>query len=168
MSRKWKRMVSKNVKTVNEYRLKQGIPPISDPDRPQVYKGRSILLSLFFVGISLLFIVAFTGAGQDNMYWFTMFSYLLLGLYTYFLRRPYLKVSKTSLSKRGFTGERIIAAEHIKQIIIKPGYVIIEPDGKQRWVYSKSLNRFDVSAIAGKLKSFSEQNHVVFVDETLK
>jgi LPXTG-motif cell wall-anchored protein len=167
MSRNWERMVRKNAKTVNKNRIKQGIPLVSDRDKPQVYKGRSPILSLFFIGVSLFFILTLpkTG-GQDSLSWFTTVSYFLLGLFMFFVRRPYLKVSKASLSKRGFIREHILYAENVKQIIIKPGYVFIEQkNSRQRWVYSKLLNRFDVNEIAGGLKSFSEQNHVAFVDE---
>jgi uncharacterized membrane protein YobD (UPF0266 family) len=167
MSRKWERMVRKNTKTVNKSRLKQGISPVSDPDQPQVYKGRSTVLSLFLVAVSLFLVFTLKDTEQDRTAWLTILSYLLLALFVYFVRRPYIKVSKTNLAKRGFIGERIIGAEQIKQIIIKPGHVLIE-QGKQRWVYSRFLNRFEVDALAGKLKRFAEYNHVAFVDETTK
>jgi hypothetical protein len=166
MSRKWERMVSKNAKKANKSRLKQGIPPVSDSHRPPIFKGRSIILSIFFVVISIILLFTPMGTGKDSMYWFTTASYFLVGLLIYFVRRPYLKVGKTSLSKRGFSRESIINAENIKQISITPGNVVIELNGKSRWVYSKVLNRFDVAAIAGKLRGFSEQNQIAFVDKT--
>jgi hypothetical protein len=165
MSRNWERMVRKNTKAANKNRLKQGIPLISDRDQPQVFKGRSTLLTLLCLVVFLFLMVTSPQAGQDNMSLFTMASYFLLGLFVYFVRRPYLKVNKASLSKRGFIKEYILYAENIKQIIVKPGYVFVEQKGKQRWVYSKFLNRFKVDEMAAKLKSFSEQNHVTFVDE---
>jgi hypothetical protein len=168
MSRKWKRMVRKNAKAVNEYRLKQGIAPVSESDKPEVYKGRSTVLPLFLVGVSVFLFINFNKTGQDNMYWFTTVSYFLLALFIYFIRRPYLKVRKSSLSKMGFAREHMVNAENIKQIIVKPGHVLIEMNSKMRWGYSKFFNRFDVDAIAAKLKSFSEQNHITFVDETIK
>jgi hypothetical protein len=74
-------------------------------------------------------------------------------------------VNKASLARRGFIKEYILYAENIKQITVKPGYVFVEQNGSQRWVYSKFLNRFKVDEMAAKLKRFSEQNHVTFVDE---
>jgi hypothetical protein len=165
MSRNWERMVRKNTKAANKNRLKQGIPPIKDRDQPEVYKGRSTLLTLLCLAVFLFLIFTAPQAARDNMSLFTMASYLFLGLFVYFVRRPYLKVNKASLSKRGFIKEYILDAENISQITVKPGYVFIEQKGKQRWVYSRLLNRFNVDVMAAKLKSFSEQNQVSFVDE---
>lgn len=165
MSRNWERMVRKNTKAANKNRLKQGIPLITDRDQPQVFKGRSTLLTLLCLIVFLFLIVTSPQAGQGNMSLFTMASYLILGLFVYFVRRPYLKVNKASLAKRGLVKEYTLYAENIKQIIVKPGYVLVEQNGKQRWVYSKFLNRFKVDDMAAKLKSFSEQNHLTFLDE---
>lgn len=169
MSRKWERMVSKNAKKVNKNRSKQGIAPIStDPDRPVVFKGRSIMLALFFVLISVLLLATLTKTSGDTMYWYTTISYLVVGVFIYFIRRPYLKVSKTSISKRGFARELVLNADKIKEIVYSPGQVVIDLEGKSpRWVYNKTLNRFDVAAMAGKLKKFAEQNQVTFVDKTV-
>ncbi|TXK75167.1 hypothetical protein [Paenibacillus sp. N3.4] len=101
------------------------------------------------------------------MYWYTTGSYLLVGLFIYFIRRPYLKVSKTNLSKRGFAKELILNPDSIKEIIYSSGQVVIEVKGSSKWVYSKTLQRFDVAALAGRLKKFAEQNQVVFVDKTI-
>jgi uncharacterized membrane protein YobD (UPF0266 family) len=169
MSRKWERMVSKNAKKINKDRSKKGIAPIStDPDRAEVFKGRSIMLALFFVLISILLLVTLTKTSGDTMYWYTTCSYLVVGLFVYFIRRPYLKVSKTSLSKRGFARELILNADHIKEIVYSPGQVVIDLNEKSpRWVYNKTMNRFDVAAMAGRLKKFAEQNQVTFVDKTV-
>ncbi|SDM85666.1 hypothetical protein SAMN04487897_101270 [Paenibacillus sp. yr247] len=169
MSRKWERMVSKNAKKINKDRSKQGIPPISsDPDRAEVFKGRSIILASFFVLISILLLVTLTKTSGDTMYWYTTCSYLVVGFFIYFIRRPYLKVSKTSLSKRGLARELVLNADNIKEIVYTPGQVVIDLNGKSpRWVYTKTMNRFDVAAMAGRLKKFAEQNKVTFVDKTV-
>jgi multisubunit Na+/H+ antiporter MnhE subunit len=164
MSRKWERMVRKNTKTVNKARKKQGIPPVS-ADKLDVFKGRSIVLSLFLVAVCVFLIFTTKQTEQTALSWTTTFSYLLLALFVYYVRRPYLKVNKGSLIKRGFARERYIFAENIKQITITPGYVFIDHTGKQKWVYSKFLNRFDVAAMADRLKRFAEQNQITFVDE---
>jgi hypothetical protein len=165
MSRNWERMVRKNTKAANKNRQKRGIPLISDRDQPQVFKGRSTLLTLLCLVVLLFLAVTSPQAAQGNLSFFTMASYLILGLFVYFVRRPYLKVNKASLARRGFIKEYILYAENIKQITVKPGYVFVEQNGSQRWVYSKFLNRFKVNEMAAKLKRFSEQNHVTFVDE---
>ncbi|GGI43778.1 hypothetical protein GCM10008018_03820 [Paenibacillus marchantiophytorum] len=169
MSRKWERMVSKNAKKINKDRSKKGIAPIStDPDRPEVFKGRSIILAAFFVLVSLFLLATLTKTDGDKMYWYTTCSYLIVGLFIYFVRRPYLKVSKTSLSKRGLARELILTPENIKEIVYSKGQVIIDLNGKSpRWVYTQMLNRFDVAAMALRLKKFAEQNQVAFVDKTV-
>ncbi|MEC0231084.1 methyltransferase [Paenibacillus alba] len=169
MSRKWERMVSKNSKKINKDRSKKGIAPIStDPDRPEVFKGRSIMLALFFILISIFLLATLTKTDGDTMYWYTTSAYLVVGVFIYFVRRPYLKVSKTSLSKRGLARELVLTPSHIKEIVYSPGQVIIDLNGKSpRWVYTKTLNRFDVAAMAGRLKKFAEQNQISFVDKTV-
>ena len=93
---------------------------------------------------------------------------MVVGLFVYFIRRPYLKVSKTSLSKRGFARELVLGADNINEIVYAPGQVVIHLKGKSpRWVYNRTLNRFDVAAMAGRLKKFAEQNQVAFVDKTV-
>jgi hypothetical protein len=169
MSRKWERMVSKNAKKINKDRSKRGIAPIStDPDRAEVFKGRSIMLALFFVLISVFLLLTLTKTSGDKMYWYTTCAYMVVGLFVYFIRRPYLKVSKTSLSKRGFARELVLSWDNINEIVYAPGQVVIHLKGKSpRWVYNRTLNRFDVAAMAGKLKKFAEQNQVAFVDKTV-
>ncbi|MEW9702190.1 hypothetical protein [Paenibacillus sp. SI8] len=167
MSRKWERMVSKNAKKANKTRLKQGIPPVSDPNPSQVFKGRSTIFSLFFVAVSIFLLFSTRTVDGDNMYWFTTLSYFAVGVLFYFARRPYLKVSKTTLSKRGFAKELHLTPDAIKQIIRTKGSVIIELNNKSRWVYAKVINRFDVAAMADKLKSFAEQHNIAFVDQSV-
>lgn len=169
MSRKWERMVSKNTKKLNKDRTKKGISPISiDPERGEVFKGRSILLSLFFVLISVFLLLTLTKTTGDKMYWYTTIAYLVVGLFVYFVRRPYLKVTKSSLSKRGFARELVLNADNINEIVYAPGQVVINLKGKSpRWVYNRTLNRFDVAAMAARLKKFAEHNHVSFVDKTV-
>ncbi|MDD9268799.1 hypothetical protein ACFPES_17295 [Paenibacillus sp. GCM10023248] len=169
MSRKWERMVSKNTKKLNKDRTKRGIAPIStDPDRSEVFKGRSIILALFFVLVSVFLLLTLTKTSGDAMYWYTTLAYLVVGVFVYFVRRPYLKVSKSSLSKRGFARELILNADNINEIEYAPGQVVIHLKGKSpRWVYNRTLNRFDVAAMAARLKKFAEQNHVSFVDKNV-
>ncbi|MBD0380890.1 hypothetical protein [Paenibacillus sedimenti] len=166
MSRKWERMVSKNAKKANITRSKQGKAPISDPEKPLVFKGRSLLLPLLFFIIFLFLAATYTKADQNGMYLFTICGYLLVALLMYFARRPYLKVGKTSLAKRGYSRELVVEAKNIKQIIYKPGSVVIELDNKTRWVYSKRMNLFDVANIAGELQQFAESNRVAFENTT--
>ncbi|OCT15656.1 hypothetical protein A8709_16480 [Paenibacillus pectinilyticus] len=169
MSRKWERMVSKNSKKVNQTRSKQGKAPIStDPDRPVVFKGRSIMLAAFFIVVSIFLLITLTKTEGDKMYWYTTLSYLVVGVLIYFVRRPYLRVTKTNLSKRGLARELVLGAENIKEIVHAPGQIIIELTGKSpRWVYNKTFNRFDIPAMAAKLKKFAEQNRIAYVDKTV-
>ncbi|MGG1552598.1 methyltransferase [Paenibacillus ferrarius] len=169
MSRKWERMVRKNSKQINKTRAKQGKAPIStDPDRAEVFKGRSLLLSGFFIVVALFLLFTLTRAEGDNMYWFTTLSYLVVGIFIFFLRRPYLRVSKTTLSKRGLARELNVTAENIKEIVVQSNQIVIAMNGKTpRWVYTKMLNRFDVAAMAVRLKKYADQNNVAFIDQTV-
>ncbi|MFD0696659.1 hypothetical protein ACFQZT_21590 [Paenibacillus sp. GCM10027628] len=166
MSRKWERMVSKNAKKTNMLRSKQGKSPISDSNQAQVFKGRSLWLPLLFVIIFIFLLATYTKADQNGMYIATICGYLLVALLMYFVRRPYLKIGKTNLAKRGYSRELVLEANNIKQIIHKPGSVVIELDNKTRWVFSKRMNLFDVTTIAEKLHRFAELNRIAFEDKT--
>ncbi|MFC5447828.1 hypothetical protein [Paenibacillus aestuarii] len=166
MSRKWERMVSKNTKKANTLRTKQGKTLISEGDKPLVFKGRSLLLPLLFIIIFVFLLATYTQADQSGTYVFTIIAYLAVALLMFFARRPFLKIGKTTLAKRGYSRELTLEAANIKQIVYKTGVISIELDNKTRWVYSKRMNLFDVAAIAEPLKRFAETNKVHFEDQT--
>ncbi|UJF34525.1 hypothetical protein [Paenibacillus hexagrammi] len=166
MSRKWERMVSQNTKKANKLRTKQGKSLISEADKPLMMKGRSLLLPLLFIIVFIFLLATYTKADQSGMYIFTICGYLLIALLMFFVRRPYLKIGKNTLAKRGYSRELTLEAANIKQIVYKTGVIVIELDNKTNWVYSKRLNWFDVAAIAEQLKRFADMNQVVFSDQT--
>jgi hypothetical protein len=166
MARKWERMIDKNKKKMNEIRSKQGKALISDTDPVDRFVGRSWLLPLFLIGFSFLFMIAFGGIYRDGMYWFTVLSYLLLGLIIYFLRRPYLNLGKNEISSRRFSGQKFIKASDVQQIYVSPGFISIQFKGrKARWVFSRLFHRFDTDAMAVKLKEFAQLHSIPLKEE---
>lgn len=166
MTRKWERMVRRNSKTASKYRIKDGKMKIVNPNDPIVFKGRSLFFALFLIAISFFFLVANAGVQDGPMYYFVVISYFLFGLFIYYVRRPYLKISKTSLSTRKFTGEKTASFEDIASISLLKGYVVIEMKKKKtRWVFSKLINRFDTELMSVKLREFAKTNQVNLIDE---
>ncbi|MEI7024340.1 hypothetical protein [Paenibacillus sp. y28] len=165
MSRKWERMVQKNTKQVNKVRGKSGQQAIQSgkaADGGIIHRGRSILYSVLLWGVSLFMFVAYVGTElQDGWYWFTVIAYFLLGLFIFFLKRPYLKIGKAFLATRRWNREKRIEASEVAKIVLAPSYVQIEPAGKgQRWVFSKPFNLFPVQRMTEDLREFAERNHI--------
>jgi hypothetical protein len=171
MSRKWERMVLKNKKVANKQRTKQGKELITASNKEPVDKflGRSWFLPLVCIGVSLFFTAAYGGSlmSQDATTKFVTISYLLLGLFIYFLRRPSLSVGKTTLSSRRFSRYVYLAPTDIEEITIQSGYAIIQlKQKKSRWVFSRLMHRFDIKSMAVRLKEYADSNGIPFVDQT--
>jgi hypothetical protein len=171
MSRKWERMVLKNKKVTNKQRSKQGKELISASNKEPVDKflGRSWFLPLVCVGVSLFFTAAYGSnfMAQDATTKFVTISYLVLGLFIYFLRRPSLSVGKTTLSSRRFSKYVYLAPADIDEIIIQSGYAIIQlKNKKSRWVFSRLMHRFDIKSMSIKLKEYALNHNVTFTDQT--
>lgn len=159
MSRKWERMVQKNTKVTNKHRVSQGKSTLSEVGKPKVdrHLGRNIVFPLLFAGVSVFFSIAFIGIpGQSTgMYWFTVISYMALAL-LFFIRRPFLNITKDAVSTRKFGSIQYVKAEDIKLITLQPGYVIIElKTKKSNWVFSRAFNRYDTAAMATALQIFA-------------
>lgn len=168
MSRQWERMVEKNRKTVNKQRIKQGGGKISEVGREpvQIFQGRSWILPMTFVGFGLFSWILITGIGSgtyrgDALTHYTYISYICLGLFIYFLRRPTLRVTKTALSSRRFTGDKWVEAKEIEEISIFPGHIFIQFNSKRaRWAFSNFLHRFEIEAMAECLREFATHNEI--------
>jgi hypothetical protein len=169
MSRKWERMVQKNTKQTNRIRVKRGKPLLSEAasDGSVVIRGRNWTMPLFLFGVGLFCFIAFKGTNQDNtLYWLTGSSYILLGIFTYFVRRPFLKISKNFLSTRRFTGNKIAEAEHIEEIAVSNDSVLITLKGNGgKWVFSKFYHRMDIPALSNRLQEFAVRNNILIKSE---
>lgn len=167
MSRKWERMVQRNMQTVQKKRSKQQGSKVEthdpfDPDSMITFKGRSWFFPIFLIGFSIFFLVAFYSVyGGDTTYWLTGIMYFALGLFLFFLRRPYIRIGRHRLSTRRFTGEKFVEADQIESISISPGTIIIQmKEKKERWVFSGILQRFNIDQVKEHLVKFAERNKV--------
>jgi hypothetical protein len=167
MSRKWERMVQKNREKANKLRTKGGNKPIATPDEADRYTGQSIALPVVLISVSILFMVTYQHLEKDVFYWITVFGYILLALYFYFLKRPFLKVGRSEISTRRLGREKFVQAADINQIIIQKGYVIITMKGKKsQWIFTRFFNRFPIERMAERLKEFAAENRVSYKNET--
>ncbi|WP_248925577.1 hypothetical protein [Paenibacillus hamazuiensis] len=169
MSRKWERMVQKNTKHLNKQRVKVGKKPLSgaSSDEGVTIRGRSWFFPVILIAVGIFCFISFRGlAQQDNMYWITGGCYILLGIFTYLVRRPYLKIGKKELSTRRFSGVRTLEAADIKQITLMKNAFIIE--GKQknaRWIFSQFYHLMDMGQAAAQLREFAKTHAVPLKDE---
>ncbi|MFH5184608.1 hypothetical protein ACHHV8_19240 [Paenibacillus sp. TAB 01] len=170
MSRKWERMVQKNTKNANKTRKKQGKPLLSESasDGAVTIRGRSWLLPLFLVVVGLFcFLVFRTQEQQDTLYWVTGGSYIVLALFIFLVRRPFLKVGKDFLLTRRFAGDRRVEPSQIQEIEISGGSVVISLlNSKGRWVFTRLIHRMDTDQLGEKLKEFAANNNVALKAET--
>lgn len=164
MSRKWERMVQKNTKSANKIRKKQGKPLLSETvsDGAVTIRGRSWLLPLLLIFVGLFcFIVFRTADTQDSLYWITGGSYIVLGLFIFAVRRPFLKVGKDYLLTRRFAGDRRVESSQIQEIEITNNSVVISlTTSKTKWVFTRFIQRMDIGELSDKLKEFAANNNV--------
>ncbi|MFD0682465.1 MULTISPECIES: hypothetical protein [unclassified Paenibacillus] len=169
MSRKWERMVQKNTKITNKVRAKQGKPLVSEAvaDGTVTIKGRNWLMPLLFVFVGIFCYIAFRNTYQDdNLYWITGGSYILLGIFTFLVRRPFIKIGKNFLGTRRFTGDKRAEPSQIQEIVVSKDAVVISLQGKGgKWVFTRLYHRIDISDASERLKEFAEQNSVTFKTE---
>lgn len=165
MSRKWERMVQKNAKTINQQRKKQGIRsvPSSSEENVDWFKGRNIVLPFLLISFAVFFSVIFWGIpGEKNLYWVTVFSYLLLAVIL-FLKRPYLRVGKDFVSSRRFAVDKRLESADIKSIVVQPGYVVIERKARgANWVFSRLIHRYDTNKMAERMQEFARINSLPY------
>lgn len=169
MSRKWERMVYKNSKKTNQQRKKQGIRsvPSSIEENEDWFKGRNMILPSLLTAFAVFFSIIFWGIpGERNLYWVTVFSYLLLAVFL-FLKRPYLRVGKNFVSSRRFAVDKRLESGDIKGILVQPGYVVIErKTGGMNWVFSRLIHRYDTAQMADRLKEFAKANSIPFEERS--
>lgn len=169
MASSFERKVRKNMETVNKQRTKQGAQPLgSTGNASDTYYGRNVTVPIMLIGLSVLYLVLtmfWTQVGMKRTDWLVFGLYLLLAV-VFFIRRPYLRVSKNALYTLKGGRERSMLADQIKCIRVQSGYVIVEKQGKGgNWVFNKTLGRYDTDTIAERLEKFAAANQVLFQNE---
>lgn len=165
MSRSWERMVLKNSKNINKRRKKEGKKSVS-PNAPQVdrFVGRNYVVPSLLVMLIVLY-VTLAQPWSDNfmqdqtLFWVTIGCYVLLAVF-YYLRRPYLAVTRDTLETRKFSGYKSLKPAQIRKITIMPGYVLVESVKGANWVFSRLMNRYPIERMEVRLKVFAELHHI--------
>jgi len=162
MSRKWERMVEKNSKRMNQDRLKKGQAPIGAKDGSEPIRGRSWVFPLALAAAGLLFGLTMPEASAgDTLYQITVGLYLLLALFHFFVRRPYLKVGKNELVWRTYAGDRTVPAQDVATIHIgeKRSTVWLK-DGKTKRSFSRAYHLFPMHRINEALTQFAAAHQI--------
>jgi len=166
MSRSWERMVSKNTKQINKRRKKEGKKSLSATGSPQVdrFRGRnyivpSLLIMLIIFYVTLAQPWSNTFMTDPTMFWVTIGCYVLLAFF-YFMRRPYLSVTRDTLETRKFTGYKTLRPSEIRKFTVSPGYIVVESVKGTNWVFSRLMNRYPLDQMAARLKVYADLHHV--------
>ncbi len=165
MSRSWERMVLKNLKEINKRRKKESKKGIS-PNAPQIdrFQGRNYIVPILLLMLILLYITL-AQPWSDNfmqdttLFWVTIGCYVVLALF-YYMRRPYLAVSRDTLETRKFSGYKTLRPTEIRKITVQPGYIIVESVKGANWVFSRLMNRYPLDRMSERLKAYSDLHHV--------
>ncbi|MBW5448183.1 hypothetical protein GE107_19165 [Cohnella sp. CFH 77786] len=165
MSRSWERMVQRNAKKVDKRRKKDGRPSLSaQAAHADKFLGRNYIFPILLILLMAFYVIMFAPWATDikedtTMFWVTLGCYALLALF-YFMRRPYLTVTKDTLETRKFSGYKTLRPSEIRKIALSPGYVVIETVKGSNWVFSKFINRFPVGRMGDRLKEFAAVHRV--------
>ncbi|MBE9915747.1 hypothetical protein G8C92_17160 [Paenibacillus donghaensis] len=178
MSRSWERMVQKNSSQLNKQRKKQGKPSLSSSSgsaTADIFKGRNYVLPITLVALAALYLWLGLASQQQAMNsslsWIVVVLYVLLAL-VIFLRRPFLKVDKNSLSTIKFNRDRRLTSDQIEKIKVGAGSVVIEMKGTKdrkgrvrkggNWVFTRLINRYDTDAMSERLERFAKLFNIPF------
>jgi hypothetical protein len=175
MSRSWERKVRKNSTVINKQRKKMGLESLTSPGaKIDRFRGRNYIWPAFLILFTLFYAYMVTiptedpnaiNAWESPMFWVTIVSYVLLATLFYF-RRPYLNVAKDYIGTRKMTGDKMLQPSGIKQIVVSPGYIVIEQVKGASWVFSRMLNRYPIDQMAARLQEFAQANNVKFEMKT--
>ncbi|MFD0670267.1 hypothetical protein [Cohnella sp. GCM10027633] len=172
MSRSWERMVQKNAKQVNKRRKRDGKKSISATSAPHVdkFKGRNYVVPILLLMLIALYVTLAQPWSDEfltdpTLFWVTIGCYVLLAFF-YYMRRPYLSVTRDTLETRKFTGYKTLRPSEVRKITIQPGYVVIDTVKGSNWVFSKLMNRFPIDLMAERLKVYADLHQVEFEQKT--
>jgi len=165
MSRSWERAVRRNARQVDKRRKKEGKPGIgSKTTQIEKFKGRSYIFPLLILMLMVFYVITFAPwvtkvESSETIFWVTLGCYLLLAL-IYFLRRPYLGVTRDTLETRKFTGYKTLRSPEIRKIVLAPGYIVIETVKGTNWVFSKTMNLYPIKQMSERLTQFAQTNRI--------
>jgi len=171
MSRSWERKVQRNTKALDKRRKKEGKPSIgSKMAQVDKFRGRNYLFPILLVLLMVFYVITFSPwltkstenpdvQSNATMYWVTLGCYLLLAVF-YFMRRPYLSITKDTLETRKFTGYKTLRPSEIRKIVLSPGHVVIESAKGANWVFSKGINLFPIARMSERLTAYANTNHI--------
>ncbi len=171
MSRSWERKVQRNTKALDKRRKKEGKPSIgSKMAQVDKFRGRNYIFPILLILLMVFYVITFTPwmtksaessevTTDPTMYWVTLGCYLLLAFF-YFMRRPYLSVTRDTLETRKFTGYKTLRPSEIRKIVLSPGYVVIESVKGSNWVFSRGINLYPIAQMSARLTEYANTNHV--------
>ncbi len=168
MSRKWERMIEKNRKEANARRQKSGHNSIGTVSENLKIKGRSWIFPLILIFIGTLFgFTSVASSTSDLLSQITVGLYLLLAIFHYFIRRPYVVIGKQQLSWRTYTGEKKVEAVTIESIIVTKTQAIVKlNDGKTKKSFNKLYQLYPIADLSAALKQFATFNKIELLDMT--
>lgn len=162
MSRSFSRKVEKNKKWSNEQRKKKGLDLLNEVKSEKTFVGRSWLLPSFLAAMLTFYLILFNDE-MGFMFWFTVIGYILLILFLFFLKRPYLVVGKDFVETRRFGGVYRISAEDIDNIVTSNDSINISFKIKRAsWSFTSLLHRMDILSMSNELQIFSDRNQLNF------
>lgn len=167
MSRKWERMVERNSKKINKDRQKKGAAPVSASDGSVRIVGRSWVFPLVLASAGLLFGLTVPPEGSSGiLYQVTVGLYILLALFHFFVRRPYIKINKQQLSWRTYTGEKRAAPGDVAYLQISDKRSVIAlKDGKTRRTFSRLYHLYPMGQLNHALRQFADAHRVPVIAE---
>ncbi|MCJ8012552.1 hypothetical protein MUG84_12505 [Paenibacillus sp. KQZ6P-2] len=178
MSRSWERKVQKNTAQLNKQRKKQGKPSLYSSNSSateEIFKGRNYVLPITLVALAAIYVLLGLASQQavmnTSLTWIVVAMYVLLAV-VIFLRRPFLKVDKNTISTIKFNRDRRLNADQIAKIKVGSGTVVIELKGTKgkngkvsrggNWVFTRIVNRYDTAAMGERLERFANTFNIPF------
>jgi len=164
LSRKWERMVARNRAELNQRREKQGLGKVTSTGTELTFKGRSYLFPFVLLVIASLYGFINISAGDTNtLFWVTIALYLLLCLYFFFIRRPYLKFIGNEIMTRKLGRERTANLADIEKIVFQRGTVVITiKDERTEWFFSRGMQLFQTNKMADHLEKIAQKRNIPF------
>lgn len=162
-------MVARNRQALQKQKGKQAKQKSAKLSKMEqgIFEGRNVFLSVLCWSVSLIFLFFFGQVGEnETMFWLTVVLYFVFGLYFFFVKRPYIKVSQSELAIKRLGKVRTSPASDVEKITVQPGYVIIAVKGRRgHLIFSRFFNRYDTEALASRLQDFAQRHQIKFVRE---
>lgn len=160
MSRRWERMVEKNKQQMNKVRSKRGETLIGK-DGPLLIRGRSWVFPAVLVVVAYFFATTMPAESKgDPLFIVTIALYVLLALIHFVFRRPFLKIGKSQLSWRTYTGEKYAPVGNIASIQIDEKQSVVHlKDGSTR-KFTKLYQLFPMAYLNNELAKFADQHRI--------